>query len=618
MNERLDPQQQWIPSVDADLPHVDTPTFPKLQCESPREQAFTMGFFTRMLFSCLIDADRTCTEAFCSPERAEERALPQPSLADLREQLDRYLHEKQHAAEATPVNLLRRSILDQCLNAAKGRPGVYSLQVPTGGGKTLSSLAFALHHASDKTRRVVMAIPFTSIIEQTADEYRKALGIHAERGLVEHHTNIAPQKDTRANQMAAENWDAPLIVTTNVQLLESLFAARTRACRKLHRLANSIIVLDEAQTLPVDLLAPTLRALHELVENYGCTIVLCTATQPALEYRAEEFPIGLQQVKPIMEAPEILFAQMRRAEVDHVGKLTDEDLSRRLAAEEQVLCIVSTRRDAASLFTLLRGRCHADSVFHLSTLMCGAHRREVLEKIRKRLRPETGSPLPTRIVSTSLIEAGVDIDLPVVYRADAGFDSIAQAAGRCNREGRLAMGSVHVFTPERALPRGQQQAAANTAKELRPQFADPLTPEAIREYFRLTYWKRTADWDKHRVLECMKVGSRSEELFFQFRTMEERYVLIREKSVPILVPYDIGAKALARDLQNPHIDFVSQRRLQPYLVSVPEYAAKELEHAGALLQHESGVCILLREDLYSDDKGLQCTDIKLDSMLWSV
>jgi CRISPR-associated endonuclease/helicase Cas3 len=305
-----------------------------------------------MVFSCLIDADRTCTEAFCDSDKAEERAAPRPTLYELRAQLDAHLDAMRQNAHATAVNEHRRAILTQCLQAAGGKPGFYSLQVPTGGGKTFSSLAFALHHAPERMRRVVVAIPFTSIIEQTADTYRRALGSCAERGVVEHHSNLLPEQSTRANQMATENWDAPLIVTTNVQLFESLFAASTTPCRKLHRLANSVIILDEAQTLPVDLLKPTLRALQELVRNYGCTVVLCTATQPALEHR-QDFSIGLKDVTPIIANQGELFEAMRRVTVKHAGQLADDILSMRLAAEAQVLCIVNTRRHAARLFDLL-------------------------------------------------------------------------------------------------------------------------------------------------------------------------------------------------------------------------------------------------------------------------
>jgi CRISPR-associated endonuclease/helicase Cas3 len=611
LSSRLNPENP-IPYVNRpDLTHI-APTL-GLKADN-NERAFALAFFTRMIFSCLVDADRTCTEAFCDPDKAQERAVPRPSLHQLRVQLDAHLDAMQQNSPATAVNERRRAILAQCLQAAEGRPGFYSLQVPTGGGKTLSSLAFALHHEPARMRSVVVAIPFTSIIEQTSDTYRKVFGAYAERGIIEHHSNLLPEQATRATQMATENWDAPLIVTTNVQLFESLFAASTTPCRKLHRLANSVIILDEAQTLPVDLLKPTLRALQELVSNYGCTVVLCTATQPALEHR-QDFAIGLKDVTPIIANPAELFEAMRRVRVEHAGQLTDDLLSMRLAAEGQVLCIVNTRRHAAKLFELLAKQVEADSVFHLSTLMCAKHRRQVVRQVRERL----AAKLPCRVVSTQLIEAGVDIDLPVVYRAAAGFDSIAQAAGRCNREGIVPMGTTYVFDAEAPPPAGLLRQGSDKAKELWNIYKDPLAPEAVEHYFRLLYWQRSEDWDKHRIMECMALdSSRPGELPFQFRAIEERYKLIRDTQLPILIPYDEIARDLISELESPFVDYVPTRKVQPYLVSIPERSVKELEANGVVRAHESGVWILLREDLYRPQKGLALDAIGLDAAPWWV
>lgn len=600
--------------ADNGLPHVDDP---KLIFEMPlfplklgkrEDRAFSVAFFTRMIFSCLVDADRICTTAFCDPAKAEEVSQPRPSLTELREQMDSFLHEKQQAAKDTPVNLQRRRVLKECVDAAQGVPGVYSLQVPTGGGKTLSSLAFALHHAAGRMRRVVVAIPFTSIIEQTADVYREALSHLADRALVEHHTNVVPQRQTRANQLGTENWDAPLIVTTNVQLLESLFAAATTPCRKLHRLANSVIILDEAQTLPVELLQPTLRALRELVDNYGCTIVLCTATQPALQY-SEEFPIGLN-ITPIVKDVTTLFSSLRRVRVKHAGRLLDHELALRLNELPQVLCIVNTRRHAARLYHLLAEKADEDTIFHLSTRMCGTHRRETLAVIRKRVQEK----LPCRIISTQLIEAGVDLDVPVVYRAAAGFDSIAQAAGRCNREGEAAMGTTYVFDAEEMPPEGWLLRGAKTAEELWPAHGtDPLAPVAIHEYFRVMYWKNKDKWDKEGIMDNMSMDGGT--LLFQFREIASKYVLIRDNQVPVLIPYDDNAKSLQRQLESPYVDFVSQRYLQPYLVSISRQQAYEMERAGVIRLHESGVYLLLREDAYTQRIGLRVDDIGLGDCL---
>src|ERR1017187_9203604 len=391
------------PIAHAEAPWIELPKLTPPLKRSSGDAAFQLGFFTRMLFSCLVDADRTCTEEFCDRDRAEERRglggdPGRPTLAALKTELDRSLREMQEKVNHNEVNRQRAIVLDHCLEAANLPPGFFSLNVPTGGGKTLSSLAFALEHALKKDhclRRVVMAIPYTSIIEQTADVYRKALGPLAETALVEHHTNLQPRHDTRSNQFGVENWDAPLIVTTNVQLLESLFAYRTTPCRKLHNLARSVIVLDEAQTIPVELLKPTLAALQELVLNYGCSIVLCTATQPALERRSD-FELGLQGVRPIIPDAAPLFISLLRVEVRHIYKRTDEELSSLLVREQSTLCIVNTRKHASRLYDKVVEGSEPEECFHLSTWMCGEHRRSVLQTIRERLK----AGRPCRVVST--------------------------------------------------------------------------------------------------------------------------------------------------------------------------------------------------------------------------
>jgi CRISPR-associated endonuclease/helicase Cas3 len=580
---------------------------------SSQDVAFQLAFFTRMLFSCLVDGDRACTEAFCSPEQSEERRQPRPSLHAMRERIMAHLAELQKGALDTQVNLLRQEVLKHCRMAANSNPGFFSLQVPTGGGKTLSSLAFALEHAAlHSHRRVVVAIPFTSIIEQTADVYRKALGLLSARALVEHHTNLQPIHDTRANQFATENWDAPLIVTTNVQLLESLFAAATSPCRKLHRLARSVIILDKAQTLPVELLEPTLAALRELVLNYGCTVVLCTATQPALERRSD-FPLGLEGVRPIIADPLRLFRTLKRVEVRHVGPLGDDKLAGLLREQPRALCIVNTRRHAARLFDALSAVCEEGSCFHLSTLMCGKHRRKMLQQIRALAKIG-----PCRVVSTQLIEAGVDLDLPVVYRAAAGFDSIAQAAGRCNREGLLPIGYTYVFDAAELPPPGLLRDGAQVARELFSHFPDPLLPEAIEAYFRQYYWKQRDRWDFKKILQMMRIDPVRKRALFQFRDIAEAYKLIRDPQFPILVPYDPESESFSRALLGGDVEFLPVRQLQPYLVSVPERTLRGMEASGMVQAHSSGIHVLLRKDAYTDAKGLTLETLGLDQSLWGV
>lgn len=609
---RLDERNpiNFAPEPDVQLPYLRLSLTPN----STELQGFQLAFFTRMLFSTLIDADRTCTERFCNPQQASERAVPRPALQQLCQPFFEYLNRLGQGQE-TPVNAQREGILRQCLDSAHATRGFFSLQVPTGGGKTLSSMAFALRHAQHHgLNRIIVAIPFTSIIEQTADVYRRAFGSLAELALVEHHSNVDPSCQTRSNQFGAEDWNAPVIVTTNVQLLESLFAARTSACRKLHRVANSVIILDEAQMLPVDLLEPTLAALGELVRNYRCSIVLCTATQPALE-RRPDFPIGLKDVRPVIAAPDILFRAMKRVEVHHLGPMDDAQLVNRILAESSVLCIVNTRRHAAALYSALCVTAEPNTCFHLSTLMCGAHRREAIRRIHELIPSQV-----CRIVSTQLIEAGVDIDLPVVYRATAGFDSIAQAAGRCNREGRNEVGITYVFESQEPVPAGLLHDGASVAQELlrlTPDI-DPLAPDSLDQYFRLLYWKRRDRWDKERIMPLTYIDHARERAAFQFRDIGERYRLITDTQRPILVPFDERSQSHADNLLSGRVDFVANRELQPYLVSVHQQVLHKLEHEGVVRSHDSGVAVLIRKDAYSLEKGLLLEPLGLDPSLWAV
>lgn len=619
---RLDAQLYAIPPIElqSDFPSPTPLRLPFAPPETAHGVGFALAFFTRMLFSALVDADRTATEAVCDLAAARERARPKPTLDHLRPALDAFLSRKQADAPPTPVNRIRARVLQACLAKASQPRGFFSLNVPTGGGKTFASLAFALHHAArhrghaggtDGLRRVVVAIPFTSIIEQTADQFRQALGSLAELGLVEHHSSLNPKVDTRANKLSAENWDAPLVVTTNVQLYESLFAAKTTPCRKLHRLAGSVIVLDEAQTIPVDLLAPTLAALRELVARYGCTVVLCTATQPALERRAKEFEVGLTGVRPIIDDVDALHAELRRVEVRRLGTLTDEQLVDRLAAETAALCIVNTRPHAAKLYDALVARAgSADGCHHLSTFMCAQHRREVLAVIRLRLKDR----LPCRLISTQLIEAGVDVDFPAVYRAPAGFDSVAQAAGRCNREGGLtdadgrpALGRVYAFDTESPPPPGMLRQTAQTARELYDDHPDPLAPAAVEAYFRLFYWSRKHEWDKHGVLPHFGYPDGRGLPPLMFRQAADAYRIIREEQTPVVVPYATAGRQM-RDavLSGRPVDFQFLRDVQRFTVSLREPLRAKLAESGAIIPDAdgSGLWALANDEAYSAEKGL--------------
>ena len=389
-----------------------------------------------MLFSCLVDADYQDTQNFMEgPPPRGGYSTP----AALLEKLQQYIQPWWDAR--TELNRKRCEILQTCLDAGPACPdGPYTLTVPTGGGKTVASLAFALTHAAARGKdRVIYVIPYTSIIDQTAEVFQKILG---PENVVEHHAGVetsVPEGDADPalyrKALATENWDAPVIVTTAVQFFESLYGSRPARCRKLHNIANSVVVFDEAQTLPVPHLRPCVAAIGQLVQYYGVTAVLCTATQPALQPLFAELAPGLalRELRPDTAGMESVF---RRTTLAMAGELSEEALTAQLNAAPQALCVVNRRATAQKLYAALA----EEGRYCLTTLLCPADRKRLLREIRARLQ----AGLPCRVVSTSLIEAGVDVDFPAVWREEAGLDSILQAAGRCNREGRRAADSSPV------------------------------------------------------------------------------------------------------------------------------------------------------------------------------
>lgn len=570
-------------------------------------QGFVLSFFTRMVFSCLVDADWLDTEAFLDPDRAAWRR-GYPEVATLAERFFPKFWAMVANAAPTPVNRIRREVVDACLAAAQRPTGLFSLTVPTGGGKTLASLAFALKHAErNALDRIVYVIPYTSIIEQNAQEFRKYLGDDA---VVEHHSTFDPgpgggddsiSPELRRARLACENWDAPVVATTAVQFFESLFAARPGRCRKLHNLAKSVIILDEAQMLPRKYLLPCLAAIRELAARYGATVVLCTATQPAVRER-EEFRQGLQEMHEIIPNPARLHKRLRRVVVEDLGSLDDEALAGRLVGHRQALCVVNTRSHARALYERLRGR---EGVFHLSTTMTAVHRSRRIEKIRDAL----DAKKPCLVISTSLIEAGVDLDFPVVYRAAAGADSVAQAAGRCDREGLLTLaarapaGRVFVFTPAAGLPRGDFTVTADKAAEVRRMgYDDPLSPAAIEHYFRLLFWTAGKDLDAKNVLGLLDAGERSGS--FPFREVADLFEFIEDWKKSVIVAHDDEAKKLVRELEYSPTPGRILRGLQRYVVPISPKDWGALIDAGAAKLVLEGLAVLVNMDLYNDAIGL--------------
>lgn len=563
---------------------------------------FSLSFFTRMVFSCLVDADFLDTEAFCSPDQSQYR----PSnvvvgvLPQLNERLRKYLKNISKKADQTPVNALRRTILTQCQEKAKLPRQVFSLTVPTGGGKTFSSMAFALEHAVIHTmQRIIYAIPFTSIIEQNAKAFQEALG---QEYVLEHHCNYKeidkPEAQTynRSRGLASENWDVPIVVTTNVQFFESLFSNKTSSCRKLHNIARSVIVLDEAQAVPAEYLEPCLAVLRELVENYGCTVLLCTATQPAFD-DANSLRMAFSAVREIVDAPETVYKQLRRTEVNFIGKLTDGELASVLSRERRALCIVSTKPRARLIFEQLQSE---KGLFHLSTNMYPVHRRRVLESIRARLKEKQNCC----VVSTSLVEAGVDLDFPVVYRAMAGLDSIAQAAGRCNREGRMdTPGQVFVFEEEKPASMPWLKRCITRANETLRTMpnADPLDLEVMRRYFELLY--DVQDLDNKQILKLLN-PKRNKDLHIPFKKAAQLFRFIEDESVGVIVAKETEARKLVQELRYTEYPRSTIRSLQQYSVAVRSKDLAVLINSGAVEMIHEEYPVLCNENAYDDGVGL--------------
>ena len=583
-----------------------------------------ISLWIRLLFSCLVDADFLDTELYMSAEKAERRT-GDLGLEKLIKVYFQHLEHFREAAEPNPLNKIRSAILDDCFTAAESEPGIFSLTVPTGGGKTLSSLAFAMRHAERfGKRRIIYAIPFTTIIEQNAKVFRDILG---EDAVLEHHSNldVAPSGETSRSRLASENWDAPLIVTTNVQLFESIFASRTSKCRKLHNLVNSVIVLDEAQQLPRDFHKPITQVMRQMSEYFGVTWVLCTATQPELGEQQDAFGRvqheGLGNIREIATAPAELAVQLKRVIIKMPGADAQptswDELSLWVSNEPCVLVIVNTRNNARDLFSRLPDD---GNNLHLSANMCAEHRSKLIPQIRQRLQARSaGDSRPLRVVSTQLIEAGVDVDFPVVFRAMAGLDSIAQSAGRCNREGRLdGLGQVEVFMPEQSAPPGFLRQGEQTTLALLKAglLSDPLSPATIQRYF--SELNRKGGRDKHGICGLLKAEQTTDPAIdISFREAAKRFQLIDDNGIGVIVPYcpdssDESPIYLWLDiLDSDRSAKWVYRKLQRFSVTLPESFAKKLEAAGAL--YVKAGQFVVEQSHYHELWGIQPPDTLLSA-----
>ena len=568
------------------IPEISTLPFdPK----KVKDQDFSLSTFIRMLYSCLVDADFLDTEAFM--KNGDTGRVSGEEIDQLLQKLESYTKAWMKNQDIDTVNGRRTEILQNCYEMGKSEKGLFRLTVPTGGGKTIASLAFALKHAVEHHMdRVIYVIPYTSIIEQNAKVFRDVLG---EENVLENHCNVdyESSEEFKPMQLAAENWDKPVIVTTNVQFFESLFANKSSKCRKLHNIANSVVIFDEAQMLPNEYLIPCTAMIEELIRNYRVSAVLCTATQPALN---QFFGKDMNQIElcPRMEEQ---FRFFKRTEFDNIGTVEDSELIERLSEEFQALCIVNTRKKAQELYSCLKG----DGIYHLSTSMYPKHRKKILSEIREKLRKSERCIL----ISTSLVEAGVDLDFQAVYRQLAGVDSMIQAAGRCNREGkRLRQQSrVYIFEfPEKKHIPGQRRQI-DAAKLLIGEHTDLSAQESITQYFKILYNVAGEDLDKKKIMEEFK-GRR-----YHFAKVGKAFRLIEEKNITVFIRNNEESEELFQEIRNQGFSKARMRKAGQYCINIREPLFKKMEGAGMLRIVSEDIpdfYELTDSNQYTEDMGL--------------
>ena len=518
--------------------------------------ALDVMMLTRMLFSCLVDADFLDTEAFMNHQIIRGNEFS--SLKEIAAMFWSRLEEDGYFRPKNALNEKRCEILHTGMRKGEGKQGLYSLTVPTGGGKTIYSMAFAMKQAMKwQKERIIYVIPYLSIIEQTADVFRAFLGNHA---VLESHSQVDHDSLTEEGseeagrlaermKLAAENWEAPVVITTNEQFFESLYANKTSRCRKLHNIANSVIILDEAQMMPVDFLKPCLHVLEQLVHYYGCTVVLCSATQPELGRYLQKNPIE------IMENVGELFQFFKRVTFDIDGETDYAEIAKKLDECEQVLCIAFTKKEAEKIFELLDAE-----AMYLSTNLCPAHRREIIQEMKTRLR----NGKPCRVVSTSIISVGVDIDFPVVYLQYTGLDSLIQGAGRCNREGRQSLqhSRAHIFWTKESKKSPFMCKEKQVTDMVRKKYnAEEMTePSAIRTYFENWYQSNEGNLDYKEIEKLAQSLS--------FAEIEKRFHLISDSTKSVFIPFDEKARNIKEQLMMGNRSRQLMRDAGPYMIHV--------------------------------------------------
>lgn len=557
---------------------------------------FSISFLIRMLYSALVDADYLDTEYFMN-NGSIDRCITY-DFDSYKLKLDKALSI---LSKEGVINEKRNEILNICINKSQGEKGIYTLTVPTGGGKTLSSMAFAINHLlKNNMNRIIYVIPYTSIIEQNAKIFKDLLGTNV---VLEHHSNFDLTEHTKL-KLSSENWDIPIIVTTNVQFFESLFANKPLKCRKLHNIANSVIIFDEVQMLPEEYLTPCIKAISELVYNCNSTAVFCSATQPAITSLLAENII----YKEICDNTDDLYKTFKRTNIIFRGLLNMDNLSNELSDLNQCLCVVNTRGHALKLYKMLKG----EGNFHLSSLMCPKHRNSILNTIKERL----NNGLQCRVISTSLIEAGVDVDFPRVYREISGLDSIIQAGGRCNREGNLTdidnekkLGEVHVFESDDEFSKHQSPSfkrRIEVTKQIIKKHSDITSTYAIKDYFeRLYKYDGERGLDIKNIYERLENGFKSCHFEFDFKTIADDFKLIEGNTYPIIIQYDSNAVELTEQLIKS--EFISKliRSLQIYTVNVYEDEYYTLLNKDKLKQIKPGIMMLKSLCVYDMNTGLK-------------
>lgn len=554
----------------------------------------------RMLFSCLVDADWLDTESFMQPARHSLRVNGN-EMPVLSEKLEQYC-ERFKDRPGTPLNRLRTKIQEICRKKGAEYPGFFELTVPTGGGKTIASVIWAVSHALHHGKhRIVIAVPFTSIIVQTAETLRAVFG---DENVVEHHSAVNEDKMTERSRLACENWDAPIVVTTNVQLFESMYSNRPSVCRKLHSLCNSVVILDEAQSLPLTLLQPIVDAMRSYVKMFGTSFLFCTASQPVLDGKrkgagpAMFLGIPCEKIHSIIPPEMGLHESLRRVSMYIERDVTDiEGLCASLSGHDRVLCVVNTRKLAYDVYSRLKAT--GKEVFHLSRMMCQAHILDTINGIKEALRRPEGE---VRVVSTQLIEAGVDIDFPVVYRQMAGLESLLQAAGRCNREGTLEEGDVHVFQfgKEDYTPRGAIGFATDAMKEMISMHpdADWLSPAVMTQYYEMLYSK-TPSFDTPGIAALL-----SDPMNCRYEQAARAFRIIEDNGISVIVNYGEGAR-LIEELKAEGPSRRLSRQLGRYAVSVPAYQFDELMKHGDVEEPAPGFYYIPFGAIYDEFTGLR-------------